>query len=153
MRQRTTRRWFATSTSWTAISPAAELCHPSDNMGAVLAACEHAGGSGKDFLTTLAVAYQVEAALTAAAPFMAHGFDLTTQLTYSLGAGLSKALGLDEKTGGVGRRDLRRHRHPAACRADHSDLAMEGPGAITAGPRVRQRDVPGVPRRDRSYSM
>src|SRR3984957_6237220 len=75
----------------------AELCHPSDNMGSVLAATEHAGGSGKDFLTSLAVAYQVEAALTAAAPFMAHGFDLTTQLTYSLGAGLSKALGLDEK--------------------------------------------------------
>jgi 2-methylcitrate dehydratase len=59
----------------------AELCHPSDNLGAVLAAAEHAGGSGKDFLTSLAVAYQVEAALTAAAPFMAHGFDLTTQLT------------------------------------------------------------------------
>jgi 2-methylcitrate dehydratase len=75
----------------------AELCHPSDNLGAVLAATEHAGGSGKDFLTSLAVAYQVEAALTAAAPFMARGFDLTTQLTYSLGAGLSKALGLDEK--------------------------------------------------------
>ncbi len=75
----------------------AELCHPSDNLGAVLAATEHAGGSGKDFLTSLAVAYQVEAALTAAAPFMAQGFDLTTQLTYSLGAGLSKALGLDEK--------------------------------------------------------
>src|SRR5271163_239052 len=75
----------------------AELCHPSDNLGTVLAATEHAGGSGEDFLTNLAVAYQVEAALTAAASFMAHGFDLTTQLAYSLGAGLSKALRLDEK--------------------------------------------------------
>src|ERR1700757_4983148 len=75
----------------------AELCHPSDNMGSVLAASEHAGGSGKDFLISLAVAYQVAAALTAAAPFMAHGFDLTTQLTYSLAAGVSKALGLSEK--------------------------------------------------------
>jgi 2-methylcitrate dehydratase len=72
-----------------------ELCHPSDNTGAVLAASEHAGASGKDFLTSLAVAYQVETAFTGAATFMAHGFDLTTQLTYSLGAGLSKALGLD----------------------------------------------------------
>ncbi len=72
------------------------LCHPSDNVGAVLAVSEHADRSGKDFLTALAVAYQVEAALTAAAPFMAHGFDLTTPLTYSLGAGLSRALGLDE---------------------------------------------------------
>ena len=74
----------------------AELCHPSDNTGAVLAACEHAGRSGKDFLTALAVAYQVEAAMTASAPFMERGFDLTTQLTYSVGAGVAKALALDE---------------------------------------------------------
>jgi len=72
------------------------LCHPSDNLGAVLAVSEHAALSGKDFLTALAVAYQVETALSAVAPFMVHGFDLTTPLTYSLGAGLSKALGLDE---------------------------------------------------------
>ncbi|HEV3260640.1 MAG TPA: MmgE/PrpD family protein [Gemmataceae bacterium] len=74
----------------------AEICHPSDNTGAVLAASEHAGRSGKDFLTALAVAYQVESRLTASAPFMAHGFDLTTQLAFSLAAGVSKALGLDE---------------------------------------------------------
>ena len=36
-----------------------ELCHPSDNTGAVLGACEHAGRSGREFLTALAVAYQV----------------------------------------------------------------------------------------------
>jgi 2-methylcitrate dehydratase len=46
------------------------LCHPSDNVGAVLAACEHAGRSGKEFLTALAVAYQVESELTSVAPFM-----------------------------------------------------------------------------------
>jgi 2-methylcitrate dehydratase len=73
------------------------LCHPSDNTGAVLAAGEHADLSGKDFLTALAVAYQVEAQLTASVPFMACGFDLTTQLSYSLAAGLSKALGLDDQ--------------------------------------------------------
>jgi len=73
-----------------------ELCHPSDNTGAVLAACEHTGRSGKEFLTALAVAYQVEATVTAAAPFMERGFDLTTPLTYSVGAGVAKALGLDE---------------------------------------------------------
>src|SRR3984957_3758057 len=72
------------------------LCHPSDNIGAILAVSEHADRSGKDFLTALAIAYQVETTLTAAAQFMAHGFDLTTPLTYSLGAGLSRALGLDE---------------------------------------------------------
>jgi 2-methylcitrate dehydratase len=74
----------------------AEICHPSDNTAAVLAASEHAGRSGKDFLTALAIAYQVESRLTASAPFMAHGFDLTTQLAFSLAAGVSKALGLDE---------------------------------------------------------
>jgi 2-methylcitrate dehydratase len=73
------------------------LCHPSDNTAAILAAGEHADLSGKDFLTALAVAYQVEAQLTASVPFMVHGFDLTTQLSYSLAAGLSKALGLDEQ--------------------------------------------------------
>jgi 2-methylcitrate dehydratase len=74
----------------------AELCHPSDNTGGVLSACDDAGRSGKEFLTALAVAYQVEATLTGAAGFMAHGFDLTTQLTFSLAAGLAKTLGLDE---------------------------------------------------------
>lgn len=73
-----------------------ELCHPSDNLGSVLAACEHAGRSGKDFLTALAVAYQVEASLTSNASFMADGFDLTTQLSFSIAAGVSKALQLDE---------------------------------------------------------
>ena len=75
---------------------AAELCHPSDNVAAVLTVCEHAGRSGKEFLTALAVAYQVESALTANAPFMAEGFDLTTQLSFSIAAGASKALQLDE---------------------------------------------------------
>ena len=73
-----------------------ELCHPSDNTGAVLAACEHAGRSGKEFLTALAVAYQVQSELTASAPFMERGFDITTALTYSVGAGVAKALSLDE---------------------------------------------------------
>jgi 2-methylcitrate dehydratase len=74
----------------------AELCHPSDNLASVLAVAEHAGLSGKEFLTALAVAYQVESALTANAPFMADGFDLTTQLSFSIAAGASKALQLDE---------------------------------------------------------
>src|SRR5580658_11223158 len=74
----------------------AEICHPSDNTGAVLAASEHVGSSGKDFLTALAVAYQVDSVLTASAPFMADGFDMTTQLSFSVAAGASKKHGLDE---------------------------------------------------------
>jgi 2-methylcitrate dehydratase len=72
------------------------LCHPSDNTAAILAAGEHAGLSGKDFLIALAIAYQIESRLTAAVPFMADGFDLTTPLSFSLAAGVSRALGLDE---------------------------------------------------------
>ena len=66
-----------------------DLCHPSDNAAAVLAACEHARRSGREFLTAMAVAYQVEALMTASAPFMERGVDLTTRLTYSLGAGVA----------------------------------------------------------------
>jgi 2-methylcitrate dehydratase len=72
------------------------LCHPSDNVGAVLAACEYAGRSGNEFLTALAVAYQVESELTSVVPFMEEGFDLTTPLSFSIAAGASKALQLDE---------------------------------------------------------
>ncbi len=93
----------------------AELCHPSSNLGAFLAATEHAGGSGKDFLPVLRSPLQVEAVFTAAAPFMARGFLLTTQLTYSLGAGLSKALGLDARKNGVMRRDLRNTAFRLSC--------------------------------------
>src|SRR5437868_4544203 len=36
-----------------------QTCHPCDNLGAVLAASEYAKQSGREFLTALAVAYQV----------------------------------------------------------------------------------------------
>jgi 2-methylcitrate dehydratase len=77
-----------------------ETCHPSDNLGAVLAACEYAGGTGRDFLTALSVAYQVQCRLSDVAPVRAKGFDHTTQGAYALAAGVSKALHLDQvKTG------------------------------------------------------
>ncbi|HLH17070.1 MAG TPA: MmgE/PrpD family protein [Bryobacteraceae bacterium] len=72
-----------------------ETCHPSDNLGAVLAACEYAGRSGADFLTALAVAYQVQCRLSDVAPVRAKGFDHTVQGSYALAAGVAKALGLD----------------------------------------------------------
>src|SRR5437588_3380468 len=71
-----------------------ETCHPSDNLGAVLAATEYAGGSGKDFLTALAVAYQVHTRLSDVAPVRAKGFDHTTQGAYAAAAGVAKALSL-----------------------------------------------------------
>jgi 2-methylcitrate dehydratase len=72
-----------------------ETCHPSDNVGAMLAATEYAGGSSRDFLTALAVAYQVQCRLSDVAPVRARGFDHTTQGSYAVAAGVSRALGLD----------------------------------------------------------
>ncbi|MBW2305820.1 MAG: MmgE/PrpD family protein [Deltaproteobacteria bacterium] len=73
-----------------------ESCHPSDNLGAVLAASEYADLSGREFLTALAVAYQVQCRLSDVAPVRAKGFDHTTQGSYAVAAGVSRALGLDQ---------------------------------------------------------
>jgi 2-methylcitrate dehydratase len=76
-----------------------ETCHPSDNLGAVLAAAEYVGTDGKELLTALAVAYQVQCRLSDVAPVRARGFDHTTQGSYAVAAGVGRALGLDrEKT-------------------------------------------------------
>jgi 2-methylcitrate dehydratase len=72
-----------------------ETCHPSDNLGAVLAAAEYADRSGRDLLAALAVAYQTECRLSDEAPVRAKGFDHTTQGSYAVAAGVSRALGLD----------------------------------------------------------
>jgi 2-methylcitrate dehydratase len=72
-----------------------ETCHPSDNLGAVLAAAEYAGRSGREFLTALAVSYQVQCRLSDEAPVRARGFDHTTHGAYAVAAGVSRALGLD----------------------------------------------------------
>jgi len=71
-----------------------ETCHPSDNLGAVLAAAEMKGASGAEFLVALAVAYQVQARLSDVAPVRQRGFDHTTQGAYAAAAGVAKALRL-----------------------------------------------------------
>jgi len=75
-----------------------ETCHPSDNLGAVLAAVDYRSGSGKDLMTALAVAYQVQCRLSEAAPVRARGFDHTTQGAYAVAAGVSKGLGLSPES-------------------------------------------------------
>lgn len=74
-----------------------ETCHPSDNIGSILAAGETTDLSGRDFLTALAVAYQVQCRLSDEAPVRDKGFDHTTQGSYAVAAGVSKALGLDKE--------------------------------------------------------
>ncbi|MEO8823601.1 MAG: MmgE/PrpD family protein [Ginsengibacter sp.] len=76
-----------------------ETCHPSDNIGSVLAATQYADKNGKDFLTALAIAYQVQCRLSDVAPVRDKGFDHTVQGAYGVAAGAAFALGLDtEKT-------------------------------------------------------
>ena len=72
-----------------------ETCHPSDNLGAVLAAAEYARRDGQDMLAALAVAYQVQCRLSDVAPVRGKGFDHTAQGAYAVAAGVAKALGLD----------------------------------------------------------
>jgi len=72
-----------------------ETCHPSDNLGAVLAAAEYARASGRDFLAALALAYQVQCRLSDVAPVRDAGFDHVTQGAYAVAAGCARALGLD----------------------------------------------------------
>ena len=73
-----------------------ETCHPSDNLGAILAGAEYADASGRELMTALAVAYQVQCRLSDVAPVRQRGFDHTTQGSYSVAAGVAKTLGLDE---------------------------------------------------------
>lgn len=73
-----------------------ETCHPSDNIGSILAAGEYGDKSGKEFLTALAIAYQVQCRLSDEAPVRDKGFDHTTQGSYSVAAGVSRILGLDK---------------------------------------------------------
>ncbi len=76
-----------------------ETCHPSDNIGSVLAAAEYAGASGSDFITALAIAYQVQCRLSDEAPVRDEGFDHTVQGGFGAAAGVAYALSLDaEKT-------------------------------------------------------
>lgn len=72
-----------------------ETCHQSDNLGAVLAAAEYADIDGEEFLSAMAVAYQVQGRLCDVAPVRAKGFDHTVQGAYAVAAGVARALKLD----------------------------------------------------------
>lgn len=72
-----------------------EVCHPADNIAALLAAAEYMEASGRDFLTALAVSYQVQTRLLDL-PTMLAGVNYTTPLAFSVAAGASKLLGLGQ---------------------------------------------------------
>ena len=72
-------------------------CHPSDNIGALLAMSQYTNASGKDFLTAMAVGYQLECRLIEELPVMKKGIDHTVLLAYSVAAAMSNLLKLNEE--------------------------------------------------------
>ncbi|MGC5011101.1 MmgE/PrpD family protein [Streptosporangium sp. DT93] len=72
-----------------------ETFHPSDNIGAVLAAAEYRDLPGSELLTAIGVAYQVQCRLGEEGAVRWRHFDHTTHAGYAAGAGVSRALRLD----------------------------------------------------------
>src|SRR6185312_12250885 len=71
-------------------------CHPSDNIGPLLAVDKLVRLSGKDFLLAMAIGYQVECRLTEEMPVMIKGYDHTALLAFSVTAELARVLSLTE---------------------------------------------------------
>ena len=69
--------------------------HPSDMVGAVLAAAEISGRSGPEVLAGLHIAYEVFAALADAVPMRDRGWDYGAFLAIATAAGAGRMLGLD----------------------------------------------------------
>ena len=69
--------------------------HPSDNLAGVLAASEYAGTGGREFLTALALAYQVQCRLCDEMDYESKGFDQPLGGAYAVATGVSRALGLN----------------------------------------------------------
>ena len=73
--------------------------HPSDQLGAILAASEYANASGRDFMTALALAYEIQCRFCDFCSYEDKGFDQALAISYSVACGVSRALNLDiEKT-------------------------------------------------------
>jgi 2-methylcitrate dehydratase len=71
-----------------------EPAHPSDNWAAIMAAGEHAGSNGKEWIEAAAVAYEVQCRLCDAASIRARGWDHTTYGSLSSALAAARLLGL-----------------------------------------------------------
>ncbi|HEY2350595.1 MAG TPA: MmgE/PrpD family protein [Puia sp.] len=72
-------------------------CHPSDNIGSLLAAGQNSETSGREFLLAAAIGYAIECRLVEETPVMIKGFDHTALLAYSLTASAGRLLGLSRE--------------------------------------------------------
>jgi 2-methylcitrate dehydratase len=73
-----------------------ETCHTADNFGVALTIGDYVGGSGRDLMLAVALAYTVQSRFVDHANFMSRGFDHTTQLAFSLNAAAGRLLGMSE---------------------------------------------------------
>ncbi len=76
-----------------------EPAHPSDNIAAALAVAESVGATGKEFITAIAIAYEVQCRFCDAASIRARGWDHVTYGAFSTALAAAKLMKLDpEKT-------------------------------------------------------
>ena len=125
-----------------------ETCHPSDNLAAILSGAEYADRTGREVMTALAVAYQVQCRLSDVAPVRDKGFDHTTQGSYSVAAGLSKVLGLDKSRTANAIAISGNSVQRSEGYEDWPPLALERPCISKHGRLLHAR---GVPRDERHY--
>src|SRR5437762_856327 len=74
-----------------------EPAHPSDNISAVLATTESVGANGKELITAIALAYEVQCRLCDAASIRARGWDHVTYGAFSTALACAKLMNLDAK--------------------------------------------------------
>ena len=76
-----------------------EPAHPSDNISAALAIAESSGASGRELITAIALAYEVQCRLCDAASIRARGWDHVTYGAFSTALACARLMKLDrEKT-------------------------------------------------------
>src|SRR5712671_1920408 len=76
-----------------------EPAHPSDNIAAVLAVAESVGANGRELITAIALAYEVQCRFCDAASIRARGWDHPTYGAFSTALAAAKLMKLDpEKT-------------------------------------------------------
>jgi 2-methylcitrate dehydratase len=76
-----------------------EPAHPSDNISAALAIAESLGSSGRELITAIALAYEVQCRFCDAASIRAHGWDHPTYGDFSTALACANLMKLDpEKT-------------------------------------------------------
>lgn len=74
-----------------------EPAHPSDNIAAILAVAEAEKRTGRDILTAIVLAYEVQCRLCDAASIRARGWDHVTYGSFSAGLAAGKLYGLNKQ--------------------------------------------------------